>query len=165
MILGLGSSGLHTNGFSLARRIVFDIADQRPEDAVPWDETSWADELLAVHRSYLRPVEPLLRDEALHAAAHITGGGFVGNLPRVLPTGMGAVIDRAAWTPGPLFDYLATAGNVTVDEMYRVFNMGIGFCLIVAADRANEIAKQCQAAGEPALLIGEVVAEEGLQWT
>jgi phosphoribosylformylglycinamidine cyclo-ligase len=164
VILGLGSTGLHTNGYSLARRIVFDIAGQRPEDVVPWAETSWADELLAVHRSYLKPVGPLLGDKALHAAAHITGGGFSANLTRVLPPGSGAVIDRSAWTPAPLFDYLATAGSVDSDEMYRVFNMGIGFCLIVSAQRAGEIAKQCQASGQPALIIGEVVAGEGLQW-
>jgi phosphoribosylformylglycinamidine cyclo-ligase len=164
VILGLESTGLHTNGYSLARRIVFDIADQRPEDVVPWAETSWADELLAVHRSYLEPVGPLLGDEALHAAAHITGGGFGANLTRVLPPGSGAVIDRSAWIPGPLFDYLATAGSVDSDEMYRVFNMGIGFCLIVSAERAGEIAEQCQASGQPALIIGEVVAGEGLQW-
>ena len=164
VILGLRSSGLHTNGYSLARRIVFDVAGQQPGDGVPWAGTSWADELLAVHRSYLRPVESLLRDDGLHAAAHITGGGFAANLVRVLPPGSSAVIDRSAWTPGPLFDYLATVGDVASDEMYRVFNMGIGFCLIVAAERANEIARQCQASGEPALTIGEVVAGEGLQW-
>lgn len=165
VILGLASTGLHTNGYSLARKIVFETAGKRPEDVVPWSETSWADELLAVHRSYLKSVGPLLGDETLHAAAHITGGGFSANLVRVLPPGSAAAIDRSAWTPGPLFDYLATAGNIADDEMYRVFNMGIGFCLIVSAAHASEIAKRCHASGEPATFIGEVVAGEGLQWT
>lgn len=164
VILGLSSTGLHTNGYSLARQIVFDRAGQRPEDIVPWAETSWADELLAVHRSYLKSVGPLLGDEALHSAAHITGGGFSANLARALPPGSAAAIDRSAWTPGPLFDYLATTGNIDSDEMYRVFNMGIGFCLIVSAEHASEIARRCRTSGQPALVIGEIVAGEGLQW-
>ncbi len=164
VILGLGSTGLHTNGYSLARQIVFDTAGQRPDDIVPWAKTSWADELLAVHRSYLKSVGPLLGNKALHAAAHITGGGFATNLQRVLPPGSAAAIDRSAWTPGSLFDYLANAGNIDRDEMYRVFNMGIGFCLIVSAEHASEIAERCRASDQPALFIGEVVAGEGLQW-
>ncbi len=164
VILGLGSTGLHTNGYSLARKLVFDAAGHRPQDVVPWAATTWADELLAVHRSYLKSVGPLLADEALHAAAHITGGGFSGNLTRVLPPGSAASIDRSAWAPAPLFDYLATVGSIESDEMYRVFNMGIGFCLIVSAEHASEIAKRCRASGQPAVCIGEVVAGEGLQW-
>lgn len=164
VILGLGSTGLHTNGYSLARQIVFDAAGQRPDDIVPWGKTSWADELLAVHRSYLRSVGTLLGNKALHAAAHITGGGFSGNLARVLPPGLTAAIDRSAWTPGPMFDYLASVGSVDRDEMYRVFNMGIGFCLIVSAEHASEIVKRCQASDQAAVVIGEVVAGEGLQW-
>lgn len=164
MVLGLPSSGLHTNGYTLARRIVLETASHDLGDAVPWGEGSWADALLAVHRSYQGPVAPLLDHPALHALAHITGGGFAGNLPRALPRGMGAEIDRSAWNVPPLFAYLAEAGGIGDDEMVRVFNMGIGFCLIVDAAGADEIAAACATAGTDALPIGRVVEGNGVSW-
>ena len=164
VVLGLPSSGLHTNGYTLARRIVIDGAGVRPEESVPWGGETWAEALLAVHRSYRDPVLPLLDDPDLHAVAHVTGGGFAGNLPRVLPAGLGARLDRSAWEVPPLFRFLAEAGTVSEEEMYRVFNMGIGLCLVVAAEAAGRSADACAAGGDRPVPIGRVVAGEGVRW-
>jgi phosphoribosylformylglycinamidine cyclo-ligase len=164
VVLGLPSSGLHTNGYTLARRIVIEGAGARPDETVPWGGITWADALLAVHRSYLSSVLPLLDDPHLHAVAHITGGGFAGNLPRVLPAGLGALLDRSAWEVPPLFRFLADTGNVSEEEMYRVFNMGIGMCLAVAAEAADRIADACAEPGDRPTPIGRIVAGEGVRW-
>jgi phosphoribosylformylglycinamidine cyclo-ligase len=158
-VLGLASSGLHTNGYTLARRIVFDVAGFGLADTVPWGRESWADVLLAVHRSYLDEVGPLLYDPQLHAVAHVTGGGFAGNLPRVLPRGLGARLERDAWNVPPLFQWLREAGKVDPEEMYRVFNMGIGLCLVVDPDSAERIASDT--AGIP---LGHIVEGDGVVW-
>jgi phosphoribosylformylglycinamidine cyclo-ligase len=164
VVLGLAASGLHTNGYTLARRIVIDGAGARPDETVPWGGETWAEALLAVHRSYRATVLPLLDDPDLHAVAHVTGGGFAGNLPRVLPAGLGARLDRSAWEVPQLFRFLAEAGNVSEEEMYRVFNMGIGMCLVVAAEAAVRIADACALRGLPPVRIGRVVEEEGVGW-
>jgi phosphoribosylformylglycinamidine cyclo-ligase len=164
VVLGLPSSGLHTNGYTLARRIVIEGAGVKPDEVVPWGSGTWAEALLAVHRSYRDPVLPLLDDPDLHAVAHVTGGGFAGNLPRVLPAGLGARLDRSAWQVPPLFRFLADAGNVSEEEMYRVFNMGIGMCLVVAAEAGDRIADACAAGGERAVRIGRIVEDEGVGW-
>jgi phosphoribosylformylglycinamidine cyclo-ligase len=164
VVLGLPSSGLHTNGYTLARRVVIEQAGHRPDELVPWGGETWADALLAVHRSYRSAVAPLLDDRGLHAVAHVTGGGFVGNLPRVLPDGLGARLDRGAWTVPPLFGYLAEAGGVDEDEMYRVFNMGIGMCLVVSPEASGKIAERVADAGAHAIEIGRVVEGEGVHW-
>jgi phosphoribosylformylglycinamidine cyclo-ligase len=109
-------------------------------------------------------VLPLLDDPDLHAVAHVTGGGFAGNLPRVLPAGLGARLDRSAWEVPQLFRFLAEGGNVSEEEMYRVFNMGIGMCLVVAAEAAVRIADACALRGLPPVRIGRVVEEEGVGW-
>lgn len=162
-VLGLESTGLHTNGYTLARR-AFDASGHRLEDPVPWGDGAWADALLALHRSYLPAVGPLLDDPAIRGAAHITGGGFAGNLPRALPAGLAARIDRSAWTPAPLFDWLAETGGIDADEMFRVFNMGIGFCLIVDPAGVERVAAACAAAGQPAVEIGNLVEGTGVEW-
>ena len=164
VVLGLPSSGLHTNGYTLARRIVIEGAGARPDETVPWGGETWADALLAVHRSYRASVLPLLDDPDLHAVAHVTGGGFAGNLPRVLPAGLGAELDRSAWEVPPMFRFLAVAGNVSEEEMYRVFNMGIGMCLVVAPNAAERIAEACAARGERPARIGRIVEGEGVEW-
>lgn len=163
VVLGLPSSGLHTNGYTLARHVVLG-GGQALSDPVPWGSGSWADELLAVHRSYLEPVLPILDDPALHACAHVTGGGFVGNLPRALPDGLGVRLRRESWRPPAVFDFLARAGNISWSEMVRVFNLGIGFCLFVEADAATRIATECADRGAPATAIGVVIEEEGVTW-
>ena len=156
VLLGLTSSGLHTNGYSLAQKILFEREGLSPDDRLPGVEGSVADALLAVHRCYLPALRPLLRDPALHAMAHITGGGFTDNLPRVLPEGLGAVIDRDAWTPPALFVELARRGPVERDEMDRTFNMGLGMLLVVdPAEEARVVATLGQA-GEPATRVGQI---------
>jgi phosphoribosylformylglycinamidine cyclo-ligase len=131
VLIGLPSTGLHTNGFSLARKVVFDMAGLAVDDLFPGTRRSVADVLLAVHRSYLRPVKALRQTVRVRGMAHITGGGLVDNVPRVLPENSTAVIDRSAWKVPALFSFLQETGKVDRDEMYRVFNMGIGFVLIV----------------------------------
>ncbi len=147
-ILGLPSTGLHTNGYSLARKIVFDKAGLTVKDRLPGTTKTVGDLLLAVHRSYLNPVTALMKKVRIRGLAHITGGGFPDNVPRILPAGVTAVFDRAAWTVPPLFAFLQQAGNVDREEMYRVFNMGIGMVVIVReadADRALAALKACHA--------------------
>ncbi|HET9332596.1 MAG TPA: phosphoribosylformylglycinamidine cyclo-ligase [Gemmatimonadota bacterium] len=163
VVLGLTSSGLHTNGYTLARKVAL-AGGRSLGDPVPWGDGSWADVLLAVHRSYLEAVLPLLDDPALHGCAHVTGGGFEGNLLRPLPDGVGIRLRERSWDPPPVFEFLAREGNVSRAEMVRVFNMGIGFCLYVARDEAERVAEECARRGERPIAIGEVVAGEEVSW-
>ena len=163
VVLGLASSGLHTNGYTLARKVIL-AGGRRIADPVPWGGGTWADALLAVHRSYLPAVLPLLDDVALHGCAHVTGGGFEGNLPRSLPPGLGVRLSRDAWEPPPLFEFLGREGNIGPAEMVRVFNMGIGFCLYVDRREAGRVARACGEAGSPAIEIGETVRGGGVAW-
>ena len=133
VLLGLPSSGLHTNGYSLARRVIFDIAGLRPNDFLPGTRQRVADVLLRVHRSYLTPVQALLRKVSALGMAHITGGGFEDNVPRMLPADTDAVIDCRAWRVPAIFKFIQERGRVDRDEMYRVFNMGIGMVIAVRA--------------------------------
>ncbi len=164
VVLGLPSSGLHTNGYTLARRIVLDLEGRELDERVPWGGETWGEALLAVHRSYRDAVGPLLDEPALHGAVHVTGGGFAGNVPRALPPGLGARIDRSAWDPPPIFGHLARAGGVGQEEMARVFNLGIGFCLIVEPAAAEDVSARCAVAGTPAVPIGLVIEGSGVTW-
>jgi phosphoribosylformylglycinamidine cyclo-ligase len=130
-VIGLPSTGLHTNGYSLARKIIFEQARLKINSRLPGTNQTVADALLAIHRSYLKPVSALMKKVRIQAMAHITGGGFYDNIPRVLPRDIDVVIDRAAWQPPALFRFLQEKGRVDRDEMYRVFNMGIGMVIIV----------------------------------
>jgi phosphoribosylformylglycinamidine cyclo-ligase len=158
LLLGLPSSGLHTNGYSLARRILFERLGLAPTDRVEEFGTTVTEALLAVHRSYLRPVHPLVESGLLSAMAHITGGGFRDNLPRVLPPGLGVVIDAGAWEWPPLFRFLKERGPVEQEEMLRVFNCGVGMVLIVSPAKAGEVERRLGAAGEAWIEIGKVVS-------
>jgi phosphoribosylformylglycinamidine cyclo-ligase len=141
VIIGLRSSGLHTNGYSLARKVLFEQAGLKINDVFPGVRARVSDVLLAVHRSYLRPVSAVLNRVKVRGMVHITGGGFQDNIPRVLPENTGAVIDLNSWKVPPLFQFIQSAGKVDRDEMYRVFNMGLGFMLIVRrTDAARTIA-------------------------
>ncbi len=132
MIIGLPSGGLQTNGYSLARRVIFDKLGLTPNDLIPGTRKTVAETLLAVHKSFLKPVCALLdRGLPIRGMAHITGGGFVDNIPRVLPKTCDAVIDRASWEVPTIFKLIENQGRVDHDEMYRVFNMGIGYVIIV----------------------------------
>ena len=132
VIIGLPSGGLQTNGFSLARKIIFDQCGLTPFDLIPGTRLTTSDALLAVHRSFLKPVMALRAKKVpIKGMAHITGGGFLDNIPRVLPDTCDAVIDRASWAVPTIFNFIERQGKVDRDEMYRVFNMGIGYVIIV----------------------------------
>ena len=140
-IIGLPSYGLQTNGYSLARKVIFDQCGLTCNDSIPGTRGTVADHLLAVHRSFLKPVNDVMAKVDIHGMAHITGGGFPDNIPRVLPDACDAVINRASWVPGTLFTFIQQQGKVDRDEMYRVFNMGLGYLLIVDAKDVDKTMK------------------------
>ena len=159
-LLGLPSSGLHTNGYSLARRLLFETAG--------WDVDTRLDELggtigetlLAPHRSYVSSVFGLMEAVTLRGMAHITGGGIVDNLPRTLPDGFGARIFRGTWPEPPVFNLLQRVGDdIHVDEMFRVFNMGVGMVLVVPSSQAEQAVENLNRNGEEGYIIGEVVTD------
>ncbi len=158
-IIGIASNGLHTNGFSLARRALFEMGGLSVRDVLPGLNTTIGEELLRPHRSYFSAVYPLIQDfEGLYAIAHVTGGGLFDNLPRVMPSNCRAVIDRRSWTPLPIFDAIQQCGNVPLREMFRTFNMGIGMVLFVARDIVPTVIQRLSTANEMAAVIGEVQA-------
>jgi phosphoribosylformylglycinamidine cyclo-ligase len=158
-LIGLPSSGLHTNGYSLARRIVFEIAGLQVDSRVPELGVPIGDALLAPHRSYLPIVRPLLPSGVIKGMAHITGGGITDNLPRMLPPGTHAVIDRSRWQVPPIFQWLQRTGHVPDDDMLRTFNMGIGLIVACSEDSAGTLLEALATAGEPhAVRIGRIVA-------
>jgi phosphoribosylformylglycinamidine cyclo-ligase len=158
-IIGYASTGLHTNGYTLARKIVFDWMKLGIDDAFPEMGQSVGQVLLAVHRSYATAVRPVLG--AVHALAHVTGGGIPGNLVRVLPPGCDAVVDAGSWPWPPLFRVLMRGGQVSRDEMRRVFNLGIGMIAIVARDDVEATIRAAEHATVPAWIIGEIRAGKG----
>ena len=159
-LIALPSSGLHTNGFTLARTVVFERLGLGVGDPFPGEPATVEEVLLRVHRSYLATVWPLLEEGALRAMAHVTGGGIGGNLPRVLPEGLGARVDCASWAPANVFRQLRDAGGVALREMYRVFNMGVGMILVVAPEQEAEVLAALGKGGWP---LGEVVEGSGVQ--
>ncbi len=156
VVIGLGSDGLHTNGFTLARKIVFDIAGLKPDDRIDMLNMSAADALLAVHRCYLHPIMAVLDDYEVRGMAHITGGGLRGNLVRILPDGLQAVIDTASWPIPPIFDYLQKTGDVAKPDMFQAFNMGIGYVLVVAEHLAENVVERLKSSGERPYVIGTI---------
>ena len=163
-LIGLGSDGLHTNGYSLARKLLFETAKLTPETRVDGWGTTVGEELLKPHRPYVGPIFHLLERVPVRGMAHITGGGFVDNIPRVLPDGMRARVEKGMWPILPVFASLKAMGDVSEAEMYRVFNMGIGFVVAVPADRAEEALALLKAQGERAYRIGEVIeGEKGVE--
>ncbi len=155
-VIGIASNGLHTNGYALARKVLFEVANLRLDEYLPEMGMILGEALLLPHRSYFHAVYPLLETGAIHGMAHITGGGLYENIPRVLPSDLRITIDRRSWEVPPLFRLIQQYGNVSDAEMFRVFNMGIGYVLIVARERTGEILDALQRAGETAWLIGEV---------
>jgi phosphoribosylformylglycinamidine cyclo-ligase len=139
VLLALPSAGLHTNGYSLARRIVFDVCGFSADTVVPELGTTAGEALLAPHRSYLAAVRPLLDEGLVKGMAHITGGGLTENVPRVLPEGCGVEIDRAAWQTPAVFRFLQRRGGIVDAEMYRAFNMGIGLVIVCSADDTDRV--------------------------
>ena len=159
-VLGLASSGLHSNGFSLVRRIVFDVMKLRVTDPLPGTGRLVADELLTPTRIYVRSIQTLLETVEVRGMAHVTGGGVTGNIPRVLPHGCRARLVRSSWSPPAVFETLRDAGQVEDAEMFRTFNMGIGYVVIVPAAEAEKAARTLRSAGEKVMRIGEIVAGE-----
>lgn len=158
LLLGLGSSGLHTNGYSLARKVLFGIKKYRAGDYVKELRNQLGKELLKTHRSYSRPVLKLLAKHQVKGMAHITGGGIPGNLIRILPEGCQAKIDLSSWKIPPIFRFIQRAGDIRSEEMFRVFNMGIGLILVIPKKDAPRIKIQLRRYGEKVFRIGEIVS-------
>lgn len=153
VILGLPSTGLHTNGYSLARHTLdsLDWQTHRPELG-----SSIGEALLAVHRSYVQPIDQLQKTEvSLHGLAHITGGGIIDNLPRILPDGLGATIKRGTWSEPPIFDLIQQQGNISTKEMFHAFNMGLGLLVVVPP---SSVALAQTTPGVELCIVGEIVA-------
>ena len=156
-VIGLASSGLHTNGYSLARHILLEGENGLSLfDMNPYLGRTLSEELLAVHRCYAPAILPLLNEHDIKGMAHITGGGFYDNIPRILPADVSVTIERRTWPVPPIFSLIQERGNVPMSEMYRTFNMGIGMILVVSPDQAPMIAHRLNEAGESAYIIGGV---------
>jgi phosphoribosylformylglycinamidine cyclo-ligase len=158
VLVGVPSSGLHTNGYSLARRIAFDQMGLTVDRHIPELGRTLGEAFLEPHRSYLPLVRPLLDGGRIKGLAHITGGGITDNLPRVLPHGTAAVVDAASWEVPPLFRWLRQNGRVPVDDMMRTFNMGLGLIIVTAHDKSEQLIGELAArGGRDARVIGEIV--------
>jgi phosphoribosylformylglycinamidine cyclo-ligase len=158
VLIGIPSSGLHTNGYSLARRIAFDIAGLSFDSVVAEVGGAIGDALMVPHRSYLRTLRPLLDRQLVKGLAHITGGGITDNLPRILPEGTGAAIARDGWGVPPLFQWLQRTGQVSDGEMLRAFNMGVGMIVACQARHQSEVLAMLHTSGgRGASVIGAIV--------
>jgi phosphoribosylformylglycinamidine cyclo-ligase len=158
VVLGLPSSGAHSNGYSLVRKI---LSVAKPDLNAPFDgERTLADAIMAPTRIYVKPMQALMAELPVKGMAHITGGGLTENVPRVLPASVKAVIEQSSWQRPKLFQWLQSAGNVAESEMHRVFNCGIGMCVVVAKEHAQRVLELLRAAGEPALEIGRIESRQ-----
>ena len=156
VLLGLESNGLHTNGYSLARKLLFEVAGRKLDQPL-------ADELMKVHRSYLRPIRALINAHCLKGAAHITGGGITGNTPRMLPKGLAARIFPSRWPVPPIFEELRKIGNIPLDDYRRTFNLGIGMILAVPVRKCGMASRILDKLEEPWHIIGRVVESNDLR--
>ena len=162
VIIGFPSGGLQTNGFSLARKVIFDMCPYSWKDKLPGTNQTFGDALMAVHRSFLKPVSALMAKIKINGMAHITGGGFPDNIPRVLPKAVNAEIDRASWEVPTIFKFIQNQGRVDREEMYRVFNMGIGFVVIIAKKDLKRATNILKAAHQPYSVIGVMRKGKGV---
>jgi phosphoribosylformylglycinamidine cyclo-ligase len=160
LLLSLPSTGLHTNGYSLARKILFDVAGHTVDSVLPELGRPLGEVLLETHRSYLKPIQALAKTGILLGAAHITGGGISDNLPRILPKGLMASIDTSAWTIPPLFELIRKIGNVPLDDYRRTLNLGVGMILAVPARKADETRRILKRLKENYCVIGELVPQK-----
>ena len=157
IIVGLHSGGLQTNGYSLARKVIFDHCQMSWKDKVPGTSQTFGDALLAVHKSFLKPVSALMANKVnITGMAHITGGGFPDNLPRVLPKAVNAEIDRSTWEVPTIFKFIERQGKVDRDEMYRVFNMGIGYVIILPKNQLEKATNILKAQHQSYSVIGVI---------
>ncbi len=157
VILGLASNGLHTNGYSLARKLLFEVGKYTLDSYVNELKGKVGNELLRTHKSYWPAIKRLVDGECVSAMAHITGGGITENLPRVLPRGVAAVIEMGSWQVPPIFEHLQQLGNVPQDEMLRTFNMGLGMLLVVPSKKFKKAQTVLERAGEKAFTVGRIV--------
>lgn len=160
VLVGLPSNGLHTNGYSLARKLLFEVAKYGPEQYINELKDKTGAALMRTHRSYLSVIKKLTSAEVVSGMAHITGGGITENLPRILPKGMGAMVDLASWQVPPLFEHLQHLGSVEQDEMLRTFNMGIGLIAVVPAEKIKKTKAILNRANERHCIIGRIVRGE-----
>jgi len=163
LIFGLPSTGLHTNGYSLARKIIFEKNNLKIDTFVEEFNCTVGEELLKVHKSYLKSLEGILGKNLIKALAHITGGGFFDNIPRILPEGLKAVIKKESWDVPPIFKYLVREGNLSEREAYRTFNMGIGMIGICDKESIEKIFSHFERIGEKGYLIGEIKRGKGVE--
>ncbi|WP_136443688.1 phosphoribosylformylglycinamidine cyclo-ligase [Pacificoceanicola onchidii] len=163
VLLGLASDGVHSNGYSLVRKLV-EVSGLGWDAECPWGTGSLGAALLTPTRLYVKPTLEAVRAGGVHALAHITGGGLTENLPRVLPEGMGATIDLNAWDLPPIFKWMMETGNIEGGEMLKTFNCGIGMIVVVAADRAEALSALLAEAGETVCTLGTVTAEGGVSY-
>lgn len=160
-LIGLASDGLHSNGFSLARKALLEVGGLSLDATAPGLEGTLGRALLTPTRIYARAVRAMLAAGGVHAMCHVTGGGLVGNVPRVLPAGFAADLDPATWERPALFDRIQEAGEVSEDEMRRTFNLGLGYVVAVAPERADAVLAAAREAGERASVVGRVVESAG----
>jgi len=159
-LVGLPSTGLHTNGYSLARKLMFQIAGYQPDTYVNEIKGKVGNELMKQHKSYWPVIRRVFEADAVSAMAHITGGGITENLPRVLPKGMSAVVEMGTWPVLPIFEHMQKLGNIEPAEMMRTFNMGIGMILVVPAKKFKKVQTILERAGEKGYVIGKIVKGE-----
>ncbi|MFH1488100.1 MAG: phosphoribosylformylglycinamidine cyclo-ligase [Pseudomonadota bacterium] len=159
-LIGIGSSGLHSNGYSLVRKILFEEMKMSVEDYVEDFGRTLGEELLEPTRIYSRPIMHLRRDFHIYGISHITGGGLIDNIPRILPRQCKVIINPSAWTPQPVFQFIRKAGNVPAEEMMRTFNNGLGLVMVVSEADTGEVLLRLKAMGETAFHIGSVDARE-----
>jgi phosphoribosylformylglycinamidine cyclo-ligase len=159
ILLALPSTGLHTNGYSLARKLLFEVAGMTINSLLPGTKTVLADELLKVHRSYLNALTTLVDITSIVGAAHITGGGITDNLPRTLPSGMAAAIKTSSWEVPPLFQLLRSIGQVPEDDWRRTFNLGVGMIVVIPRRKSDAALGALRRAGEKPWVIGEVIRQ------
>jgi phosphoribosylformylglycinamidine cyclo-ligase len=157
VVLGLASNGLHTNGYSLARKLLFEVAHYTPETYVNELKGKVGNELMRTHKSYWPAIKRLVDGECVSAMAHITGGGITENLPRVLPRGVAAMIEMGSWQIPPIFEHMQHLGNVSQEEMMRTFNMGIGMVLVIPSIKFKKAQSVLERAGEKPFTIGRIV--------
>ncbi|MFA7693607.1 MAG: phosphoribosylformylglycinamidine cyclo-ligase [Candidatus Hydrogenedentales bacterium] len=161
VIVGLPSTGLHTNGFSLARKICFEVAELSPDDPMPGVGATVAEALMEPHVSYAKLMQLVMRVADVHGMAHITGGGITDNVPRILPEGLAAEIDLNSWKVPPLFRFLQEIGNVEDQEMLRTFNMGQGYLFVISPDQLNRVQETITLAGQQCTVVGKIISGDG----
>lgn len=162
VLIGLASSGIHSNGYSLVRKVLLEDGGLELHGAVNGLDGTLGEELLKPTRIYVKPLLSALKNFNIKGMAHITGGGFVENIPRMLPDGLGAVVNEGSWDIQPIFKLLESVGNLKRQEMYNIFNMGIGMVVVVSESEVDAVIQHFEACGEKPSVIGSVTAEEGI---